>query len=60
MFDVKPAIRDDRDQPHPILFDGATAMIRRTFVPEPASWPFAMLFSLLSCRFAPVCPCQRH
>lgn len=35
-------------------------MSYRIFVPEPASWPFAMLFSLLSCRFSPVSPCQRH
>lgn len=35
-------------------------MSRRSFIPDPASWPFATLFSLLSCRFSPVSPLHRH
>lgn len=35
-------------------------MIRRIFVSDAANWPFATLFSLLSCHFSPVSPCHRH
>ncbi len=29
-------------------------------VMDRATWPFALLFSLLSCRFSPVVACHRH
>ena len=35
-------------------------MFRRAFITEPASWPFALLLGLLSCRFSPALPCYRH
>lgn len=35
-------------------------MTRQTPPMDRPTWPFALLFSLLSCRFTPAYACQRH